>query len=117
MVANEIGGQEMPSSGEVPHLVGGHIDTSLEDYQWSNEAKNRFVTSVVDHLDSTGSIPHAGLWTIEQRQDAIVLNTCQGTRINQTLSDLTQAMASMIDGKIGITIVDPYIGSTSKSPD
>ncbi|OUX23865.1 MAG: hypothetical protein CMA23_003635 [Methanobacteriota archaeon] len=108
MVANEIGGLDMPVRGEVPHLTGGHIDTNLGDYHWSDEAKNRFVTSVIDHLDSTGCIPHAGLWTIEQRSDAIVLNTCQGTRINQTLSDLMQAMASMIDGKIGVTIVDPY---------
>ncbi len=108
LISKEFGGLDFPQKNAADHLTGGLIDSTLEDYDISDEAMERFTSSVMEHLESTGYIPHAGLWTLEYQADAIVLNTCQGTKINQTLSDFLQAMASMIDGKMGRTIVDPY---------
>tara|TARA_B100000902_G_scaffold144182_1_gene141617 strand:+ start:15191 stop:18187 length:2997 start_codon:yes stop_codon:yes gene_type:complete len=108
LVSKEFGGEELPQKSAADHLTGGLIDVSLEEYDISEEAMERFSTSVMDHFEATGFVPHAGLWTLEFQSDAIVLNTCQGTKINQTLSDFLQAMASMIDGNMGRTIVDPY---------
>ena len=46
--------------------------------------------------------------TIESRDNAVVLNTCRGSRINETLAHFIQAMGSMREGKMGTTLVDPY---------
>tara|TARA_B100000214_G_C23925572_1_gene608192 strand:- start:170 stop:1390 length:1221 start_codon:yes stop_codon:yes gene_type:complete len=108
LVAKEFGGMESPPKGPADHLTGGLLDISLDEYDISEEAMEKFSSSVMEHLELTGYVPHAGLWTLEYQADAIVLNTCQGTKINQTLSDFLQAMASMIDGRMGRTIVDPY---------
>ncbi|MBA45339.1 MAG: hypothetical protein CMB31_01970 [Euryarchaeota archaeon] len=108
LVSKEFGGMESPPKGPADHLTGGLLDISLDEYDISEEAMEKFSSSVMEHLELTGYVPHAGLWTLEYQADAIVLNTCQGTKINQTLSDFLQAMASMIDGRMGRTIVDPY---------
>ncbi len=108
LISNEFGGIKFPNKNPADHLTGGLIDVSLDDYDISQDALEKLCSTVMDHLEATGFVPHAGFWTLEYQADAIVLNTCQGTKINQTLSDFLQAMASMIDGNMGRTIVDPY---------
>ncbi len=38
----------------------------------------------------------------------MVLNCCHGSRINAALGHFLQAMASTVDGKTGMVVIDPY---------
>jgi ATP-dependent Lhr-like helicase len=72
------------------------------------EAYNRLANAVAEHYDAAECIPHANLFTIEQRADALVINTCQGSRINETLAHFLQAMGSTIEGRMGRALVDAF---------
>ncbi|NDF33868.1 MAG: hypothetical protein EB157_04830 [Euryarchaeota archaeon] len=59
------------------------------------------------HFDSSGHIPSERLITIEDRDEALVINCCQGSRINETIGHFLLAMASTRMGKWGRLIVEP----------
>ena len=51
-------------------------------------------------------IPSDCLITIEQRKEALIINSCQGTKINETLGHLLLAMASTKSGSWGRLIIE-----------
>lgn len=79
----------------------------LEDYPLNGEAKGILAEIVTTHLDSAGMIPSDRLITIEDRDEALVINSCQGNRINEALGHYLLAMASTRSGKWGRLIVEP----------
>ena len=58
-------------------------------------------------FSSAQMIPSERLITIEDRSDALVINSCQGNRINEALGHYLLAMASTRSGKWGRLIVEP----------
>ena len=62
---------------------------------------------ISSHFSSAQMIPSERLITIEDRSDALVINSCQGNRINEALGHYLLAMASTRSGKWGRLIVEP----------
>jgi len=85
-------------------LKGG---STLDDYPLNGEAKGILAEIVATHFDSAGMIPSERLITIEDRDEALVINSCQGNRINEALGHYLLAMASTRSGKWGRLIVEP----------
>ena len=63
--------------------------------------------SITAHVEATGHVPTDRLMTLEVREDAIVINSCHGSRINEALGHFLMAMASTKSGKWGRLVVDP----------
>ena len=82
-------------------------DSKLGDYPLNGEAKGILAEIVATHFDSAGMIPSERLITIEDRDEALVINSCQGNRINEALGHYLLAMASTRSGKWGRLIVEP----------
>lgn len=82
-------------------------DSILSDYPLNGEAKGILAEIVATHFDSAGMIPSERLITIEDRDEALVINSCQGNRINEALGHYLLAMASTRSGKWGRLIVEP----------
>ena len=82
-------------------------DSILDDYPLNGEAKGILAEIVATHFDSAGMIPSERLITIEDRDEALVINSCQGNRINEALGHYLLAMASTRSGKWGRLIVEP----------
>ena len=91
-----------------PWLTGDAVTYDLDDYPLSSPSLARLAESVAEHIEASGCLPHARLLTLEQRRDAVVLNSTHGSRINETLAHFLQAMASNIEGRVGRVLVDPY---------
>ena len=82
-------------------------ESKLGDYPLNGEAKGILAEIVATHFDSAGMIPSDRLITIEDRDEALVINSCQGNRINEALGHYLLAMASTRSGKWGRLIVEP----------
>ena len=54
--------------------------------------------AVIAHVEATGDLPTDRRMTVEQRDDAVVLNSCHGTLINEALGQFLLAMASTKTG-------------------
>jgi len=63
---------------------------------------------IVEHVDASSSLPDERTLDVETRRDAIIVHSCHGSRINETLAHFLQAMASTIQGQMGRVLVDPY---------
>ena len=81
--------------------------TNLSDYPLNGEAMGILGEIVAKHFDSANHIPSERLITIEDRDEALVINSCQGSRINETIGHYLLAMASTRTGKWGRLIVEP----------
>jgi len=89
-------------------LLVEECEVDLSEYPLSDEAMSYLVSSVVEHHETSGAIPDDLTITIEQRNDSVTVNTCTGSRINETLGHFLQAMGSLKEGKMGRTVIDPY---------
>ena len=86
-------------------LLGG--DSKLDDYPLNGEAKGILADIVSTHFNSTNMVPSERLITIEDRDKALIVNSCQGNRINEAIGHYLLAMASTRSGKWGRLIVEP----------
>ena len=108
VIAEEVGRLRRSTAISIGALTKSKDYRKLSEYPLSDSARDILVSTVADHLDSTGEIPDDRTMTIEEHQGTIVLNTCKGSKINETLAHFIQAMGSMREGKMGRTIIDPY---------
>ena len=83
-------------------------DIDFENYPLSEVARADLLNAVAEHIDAAEKLPTDTTLTIESRDNAVVLNTCRGSKINETLAHFIQAMGSMREGKMGTTLIDPY---------
>ena len=81
--------------------------STIDEYPLNGEAKGILAEIVTTHFNSAGMVPSERLITIEDRDEAIVLNSCQGNRINEAIGHFLLAMASTRSGKWGRLIVEP----------
>ena len=92
----------------------------VSDYPINAAALGMLSDEIGNHLDKTGTIPTDRMITIEQRNDAIIINSCQGSKINETLGHLLLAMASTKSGNWGRLIIESTrigIQASGISPD
>lgn len=82
-------------------------NSKLEEYPFDDEALGMMAETITAHVEATGHIPTDRLITIEARDDALVINSCHGSRINEGLGHFLMAMASTKSGKWGRLIVEP----------
>ena len=80
----------------------------LNEYPLSEDARNHLIGTVTEHYDTSGIIPDENTITVSESDGAIIVNTCRGSRVNETLGHLLQAMGSLKDGKMGRSTIDPY---------
>ncbi len=78
----------------------------VSDYPLDDVSRALLLENVLSHLDSAGTLPTDRCITIESREEAIVVNSCHGNRINEAIAHLLQALASMKSGKMGRILVE-----------
>jgi len=81
--------------------------STIDDYPLNGEAKGILADIISTHFSSAQMLPSDRLITVEERNDALVLNCCQGNRINEAIGHYLLAMASTRSGKWGRLIVEP----------
>ena len=81
--------------------------STIDEYPLNGEAKGILADIISTHFSSAQMLPSDRLITIEERNDALVLNCCQGNRINEAIGHYLLAMASTRSGKWGRLIVEP----------
>ena len=121
-IAREVGGlrrvirelatgeepEEIPSSTRLDRIGGPSSACDIDDYPLAPDALSKLMSKIVEHVDATGSLPDERHLDVETRRDAIILHSCHGSRINETLAHFLQAMASTLEGRMGRVLVDPY---------
>jgi ATP-dependent Lhr-like helicase len=96
------------SHERIDWIGGPAVEKGIEHYPIDPVALSRLMTKVVDHVDASGHLPDERNLDIETRHDAIIVHSCHGNRINETLAHFLQAMASTLEGRMGRVLVDPY---------
>tara|TARA_B100000925_G_scaffold289495_1_gene272495 strand:- start:351 stop:3359 length:3009 start_codon:yes stop_codon:yes gene_type:complete len=81
--------------------------STIDEYPLNGEAKGILADIISTHFSSAQMLPSDRLITVEERNDALVLNCCQGNRINEAIGHYLLAMASTRSGKWGRLIVEP----------
>ncbi len=89
------------------HLGLHHEGPVLNAYPLDDEARSLLAESIIAHVETTGDLPTERRMTVEQREDAIVVNTCHGTLINEALGHFLLAMATTRSGAWGRVVVEP----------
>jgi len=107
-VAEEVGRLRRSAAVSIGAIPEGGEGRALSEYPLSDAARDLLVSAVAEHLEATGKLPDAESLTVEQREGTVTLNTCAGSRVNETLGHFIQAMGSMREGKMGRTLIDPY---------
>ena len=76
-----------------------HDGLPLTSYPLDGEAIGVLADTITRHIDATEALPDQQTITIERRSEALVINICQGTLINETIGHLLLAMASTRTGR------------------
>ncbi len=82
-------------------------ETEITDYPLNQYALGMLSEEIGEHVSNTGSLPTDRTITIEERNDALIINSCHGSKINETIGHLILAMASTKSGYWGRLIVEP----------
>ena len=108
LIAHDLGLLEAPDPPTLdPLALIPSRTTTLADYPLDDEARSMLAETVAAHVDATGTLPTDRVMTLEERDDAFVLNCCQGSKINEALGNFLLAMASTKSGSWGRLIVEP----------
>ena len=103
----ELAEPEMSSEKIDTTQIFARRKTQISDYPLNQYALGMLSEEIGTHVSKTGSLPTDRTITIEERNDAIIVNSCHGSKINETLGHLILAMASTKSGHWGRLIVEP----------
>ena len=78
----------------------------ISDYPINEHGLGMLSEEIGEHMEKSGGLPTDRNITIEARNDALIVNSCQGTKINETLGHLLLAMASTKSGNWGRLIIE-----------
>ena len=78
----------------------------IDDFPINQHGLGMLSEEIGDHMEKSGSLPTDRNITIESRNDALIVNSCQGTKINETIGHLLLAMASTKSGNWGRLIIE-----------
>ncbi len=110
LIADDLGLLPNSSSGQKPidrfNLLASE-SLSIIDYPINEHGLGMLSDEIGEHMEKSGSLPTDSRITIEERNDAIIVNSCQGTKINETIGHLLLALASTKSGNWGRLIVEP----------
>ena len=107
-VAEEVGRLRRSAAIAIGILPPKDGYLPFDAYPISEDARDTLISAVAEHVDATGYLPDDRNITVEDRGGTVVLNTCSGSKVNETLAHLIQAMGSMREGKMGRALIDPY---------
>jgi ATP-dependent Lhr-like helicase len=108
LLAHDLGMLPAPEQPDFDPLGLVERRTSkLADYPLDDETKSMLAQTITEHVDATGSLPTDRVMTVEERDDALVLNSCHGSTINEALGHFLLAMASTKSGSWGRLVVEP----------
>jgi len=82
-------------------------NSTLREHPIDDEALGLMAETITNHIEATGVLATDRKMTIEERDDAIVINSCHGSRINEALGHFLMAMASTKTGKWGRLVNEP----------
>ena len=106
-------GEDIPVPFEVAKEVGklrrlAIKNKDLSDYPCDKESFNKFRNQVKNQINQGFKIPDDRTITIDVEDKSIVINTCFGTKVNETLARLISALlAQSLGESIGVNS-DPY---------
>ena len=100
--------EEMEQGVRLDLIGGAPVSCEIGDYPLAPDALSKLMNKIVEHVDASSSLPDERTLDVETRRDAIIVHSCHGSRINETLAHFLQAMASTIEGQMGRVLVDPY---------
>ena len=106
LLAQDVGALEECAEEFDQYSTFCREDIDISTYPLDDVSRSLLLENVLDHIDSAGTLPTDRCITIESRDEAIVVNSCQGNRINEALAHLLQALASMRSGKMGRILVE-----------
>ena len=78
----------------------------IDDFPINQHGLGMLSEEIGDHMEKSGILPTDRNITIEARNDALIVNSCQGTKINETIGHLLLAMASTKSGNWGRLIIE-----------
>ena len=78
----------------------------IDDFPINQHGLGMLSEEIGGHIEKSGSLPTDRNITIEARNDALIVNSCQGTKINETIGHLLLAMASTKSGNWGRLIIE-----------
>ena len=108
IIAHDLGLLDAPAPPDLDPLgLVPSRSQSLADYPLDDEARSMLAETIAAHVDATGTLPTDRMMTLEERDDAFVLNCCQGSKINEAIGNFLLAMASTKSGSWGRLIVEP----------
>ena len=108
IIAHDLGLLDAPAPPDLDPLgLVPSRSQSLADYPLDDEARSMLAETIAAHVDATGTLPTDRVMTLEERDDAFVLNCCQGSKINEAIGNFLLAMASTKSGSWGRLIVEP----------
>lgn len=108
LIAHDLGLLPAPEPPSLDPLALVPTRTAeLSDYPLDDEARSMLAETVAAHVEATGTLPTDRVLTLEERDDAFVLNCCQGSKINEAIGNFLLAMASTKSGSWGRLIVEP----------
>ncbi|MEE2747773.1 MAG: DEAD/DEAH box helicase [Candidatus Thermoplasmatota archaeon] len=100
--------EQLEQGGRLDRIGGQPESHDIGAYPLAPDALSKLMEKIVEHVDASSSLPDERTLDVETRRDAIIVHSCHGSRINETLAHFLQAMASMIQGQMGRVLVDPY---------
>ena len=80
---------------------------SLDDVPLNEVGKDMLIQQVVKHVEDCEFLPHEGCITLEERDTALIINSCQGSKINEALGQFLLTMATTITGQWGRVDCEP----------
>ena len=107
LIAHDLGLLEAPVPPELDPLTLVPTYGELARLPAGRRSASMLAETIAAHVEATGTLPTDRMMTLEERDDAFVLNCCQGSKINEALGNFLLAMASTKSGSWGRLIVEP----------
>ena len=108
LIANDLGLLESNDTQQPLDRYNLRVVNKLQisDYPINEHGLGMLSEEIGEHMEKSGSLPTDSHITIESRNDAIIINSCHGTKINETIGHLLLAMASTKSGSWGRLIIE-----------
>ena len=108
LIANDLGLLESNDTQQPLDRYNLRVVNKLQisDYPINEHGLGMLSEEIGEHMEKSGSLPTDSHITIESRNDAIIINSCHGTKINETIGHLLLAMSSTKSGSWGRLIIE-----------
>jgi ATP-dependent Lhr-like helicase len=84
------------------------VDLMREAYPVDVTGAKTLVSIVREHIEGGFPVPHAGMLVIENDGDAVLINSCFGHNVNETLAKVLTSLLAARYGSSASQEIDPY---------